>query len=126
LKNLLLILIILIFLVSACNSAIKDPSIIVQNYLNALVKKDQAMLISLSCKEWEIDAQKELDSFMNVGMSLEGVACNTTSQSASIASVVCQGNIQMTYDNEIQKIDLSKRIYQLGLENNDWRVCKAK
>jgi hypothetical protein len=126
LKNLFLLLIISIFLVSACNSVIKDPSIIVQNYLNALVKKDQAMLISLSCKEWELEAQKELDSFMNVGMSLEGLACNTTSQSTSIASVVCQGYIQLTYDTEIQKIDLSKRIYQLALENNDWRVCKAK
>ena len=99
---------------------------VVKNYLDALVKKDPAKLISLSCKNWEAEAQKELDSFMNVGTTLEGLNCSIKSQSTTDASVICHGYIKLTYDTEIQKIDLSKGIYQLTLENNDWRVCNYR
>ena len=99
---------------------------VVQKYLNALVKKDPATMVSLSCKGWESEAQKELDSFMNVGTSLEGLDCSIKSQSSTNASVICQGYIQLTYDTEIQKIDLSKRVYQLSFQDNLWWICDFK
>jgi hypothetical protein len=114
----------MLLLLLACNPVNQNPLIVVQNYLEALVKKDSAVLVSTTCKDWESEAQKELDSFLNVGTTLEGLNCSLVSQSENNASVICHGFIVLTYDTEIQKIDLSKRTYQLVLENNDWRVCK--
>jgi hypothetical protein len=114
----------MLLLLLACKPVHQNPLIVVQNYLNALIKKDSAVLVSTTCKEWESEAQKELDSFLNVGTTLEGLNCSIKSQSENNASVNCQGYIVLTYDTELQKIDLSKRTYQLVLEKNDWRVCK--
>lgn len=125
-KKSILVIIIIFIILPACNSVTQNPSIVVKNYLDALVRKEPATLINLSCKNWESEAQKELDSFMNVGTTLEGLNCSIKSQSNIDALVVCQGYIQLTYNTEIQKIDLSKRTYELTLENNDWRVCNFK
>jgi hypothetical protein len=114
------------FFIVSCQPSAQNPSQVVQNYLNALVKKDAASLISLSCKNWESEAQKQLDSFMNVGTSLENASCSVDSQTTDAAKVACTGFIKLTYDAEIQKIDLSKRVYQLSLEHNEWRVCNSK
>ncbi len=115
-----------VILVGCQGSPSQNPSKVVNDYLNALVEKDPAKLISFSCKNWENEAQKELDSFMNVGISLENVDCQVNSQSSAEAAVLCNGFIKLTYDSEIQKIDLSKRAYKLVLENNEWRVCGLK
>jgi hypothetical protein len=120
------LLILIIVLVACQGSPSQNPSKVVNDYLNALVEKDPARLISFSCKSWENEAQKELDSFMNVGISLENVDCKVNSQSSAEAAVMCSGFIKLTYDTEIQKIDLSKRSYKLILENNEWRVCGLK
>lgn len=121
------LLILFIFILVGCQaSPSQNPSKVVYDYLNALVEKDPAKLISFSCKSWETEAQKELDSFMNVGISLENVDCKVNSQSSAEAAVICSGFIKLTYDTEIQKIDLSKRAYKLVLENNEWRVCGLK
>ncbi len=125
-KLVLSLLLIILISFTACNSTIQNPEMVVQTYLNALVKKDAATMISLSCKGWETEVQKELDSFMNVGTSLEEINCNLKSQTNSDASVVCKGYIRLTYDTEIQKIDLSKRIYQLTIQDNSWRICNFK
>lgn len=120
------LLIPFLILVACQGSPSQNPSKVVNDYLNALVEKDSAKLISFSCKNWENEAQKELDSFMNVGISLENVDCQVNSQSSAEAAVMCSGFIKLTYDTEIQKIDLSKRAYKLVLENNEWRVCGLK
>lgn len=120
-------LLILFIILAACQgNPSQDPSQVVNNYLEALIEKEPAKLISFSCKAWENEAQKELDSFMNVGISLENVDCKVRSQSSAEAAVLCSGFIKLTYDTEIQKIDLSKREYNLILENNEWRVCGLK
>jgi hypothetical protein len=124
--TLLLPLVLALFAVACQSGNTQDPSESVQNYLQGLVAKDAAKLISYSCKTWEKEAQKELDSFMNVGISLENVDCDVNSKSSAVALVSCRGYIKLTYDTEIQKIDLSKRAYQLILENNEWMVCGLK
>jgi hypothetical protein len=125
-KKVVFFSIIFVFFIVSCQSSVLNPSQVVQNYLNALVNKNAANLISLSCKNWESEAQKQLDSFMNVGTSLENVDCSVDSQTTDSAKVACTGFIKLTYDAEIQKIDLSKRVYQLSFENNEWRVCNSK
>lgn len=121
------VLIIFIMILGSCQgNTPQEPSQTVKNYLNALVDKDSAKLISYSCKNWEGEAQKELDSFMNVGISLENVVCKVNSRNSAETAVLCSGFLKLTYDTEIQKIDLSKRIYHLILENNEWRVCDLK
>lgn len=125
-KAVYFLLILLILLVGCQGSPSQNPSKVVNDYLNALVEKDPARLVSFSCKDWENEAQKELDSFMNVGISLENVDCQINSQSSAEAAILCNGFIKLTYDTEIQKIDLSKRAYKLVLENNEWRVCGFK
>jgi hypothetical protein len=110
----------------SCSSTSQSPSQVVSGYLDALVNKDSAKLVSYSCKNWETEAQKELDSFSNVGTSLENVACKVNSQNNVDAAVICSGFIKLTYDTEIQKIDLSKRVYQLVFQNNEWRICDLK
>jgi hypothetical protein len=125
-KNVVFFFIIFVFFIVSCQSSVLNPSQVVQNYLNALVNKNAVNLISLSCKNWESEAQKQLDSFMNVGTSLENVDCSVDSQTTDSAKVACTGFIKLTYDAEIQKIDLSKRVYQLSFENNEWRVCNSK
>ncbi len=94
-KFILLLLLTILIILTACNLTTQDPAIVVQNYLNALVKKDPATMVSLSCKERESEVQKELDSFMNVGTSIEGLNCSLKSQSSTNSSVVCQGYILM-------------------------------
>lgn len=113
-------------IIISCSSPSLNPPQVVEGYLDALVKKDSAKLISYSCKNWEIEAQKELDSFSNVGTILENVECKINSQTKVDALVTCSGFIKLTYDTEIQKIDLSKRVYQLIFEKNEWRVCGLK
>mgnify|MGYP007023420823 FL=1 len=63
---------------------------------------------------------------MNVKASLENVNCQLKSESSSYATVVCNGEIQLTYGTEVQKIELNKRTYHLTYENNEWRVCDLK
>lgn len=125
-KKIILIFLLMGLLLISCSSASQSPSQVVIGYLNALIKKDAATLVSYSCRNWETEAQKELDSFSNVGTSLENVDCKINSQTANVATVICKGFIKLTYDTEVQKIDLGKRVYQLVLENNEWRVCNLK
>jgi hypothetical protein len=125
-KRNLLVFSMIAWILFSCSSASQSPSQVVNGYLEALVNKDSAKLISYSCKKWEKEAQKELDSFSNVGTSLENVACKVNSQTTVNAAVTCNGFIKLTYDTEIQKIDLNKRIYSLIFESNEWRICDLK
>jgi hypothetical protein len=124
-KKICLLLLIFLLLVS-CQTAGLNPVKTVQGYLNALISKDAAKLVSFSCRGWENQAQQELDSFLNVGLSEENINCKNVSQTAGASTVQCTGYIKLTYDSEIQKIDLSTHAYELIMENNEWRVCNLK
>ena len=102
------------------------PAKAVEDYLNALVAKDQNRLTSLSCKDWEDDALLELDSFQAVTTKLDGMACEQTGTDGSTALVLCKGKIIATYNNENQELDLSTRTYQVVQESGDWLVCGVR
>lgn len=117
---------ILIFFTIGCNTPIHSPNDTIESYLESLVNQDVATAVSLSCKQWEAEAQKEVESLLSVDASLDGVLCQTDSESENSAIVSCQGKIKLTYENEIQEIDLSKRPFQLVFEDGEWLICQNK
>ena len=125
--SLILILVILTNLLSACASKREDaPAKAVEDYLNALVAKDSDRLTTLSCSDWEDDALLELDSFQAVTTKLDGLACSQTGTDGDTALVLCKGKIIATYNNENQELDLSTRTYQVVQQDGDWLVCGTR
>jgi hypothetical protein len=124
---LVLILVILTNLLSACASKSNNaPAKAVEDYLNALVAKDSDRLTTLSCSDWEDDALLELDSFQAVTTRLDGMACSQTGTDGDTALVLCKGKIIATYNNEDQELDLSVRTYQVVQQDGDWLVCGTR
>lgn len=123
---LILLLVFIALIVSACASNSNGPAQAVEDYLNALVEKDANRLTTLSCGEWEDDALLELDSFQAVTARLDGLACEQTGTDGETALVLCNGNIVATYNNEEQQLDLSVRTYQVVQEGGEWLVCGTR
>ena len=124
-KKLHLILFILLFtlMLSACGSA-KDPAAgAVENYINALVKKDVNRMSTLSCAEWEPQARMEFDSFQAISTRLEGLSCSATSINKDTSAVTCTGKIIATYNNEDQDFDLSARVYKVVSQGGEFLIC---
>ena len=124
---LILLIVVLIPLLSACASGNDDASAkAVENYLTALVEKDANRLSTLSCGDWEDDALLELDSIQNVTARLEGMSCEQTGSDGSMVLVDCSGKIILTYTNEDQEIDLGVRTFEVVQEAGEWLVCGAR
>jgi len=110
-------------LLYAC-SPTKHPAITaVESYLHALVDKDEARFVGLTCKEFEADALLQFDAFSMVKTRLEGLKCQAQDTGETSASVTCQGQIIASYGAEDQQFDLSGRIFQVQKEGSDWLVC---
>jgi hypothetical protein len=112
---------------SACASSDDNAAAkAVEDYLTALVAKDENRLTTLSCGEWEEDALLELDSFQAVSARLEGLACEQTGKDGDTALVLCNGKIIATYNEEDQELDLSVRTYQVVQDGGEWLVCGTR
>lgn len=124
-KNILTIsLYLMIALVlTACSSGNDAAAATVESYLSALAEKDDALLVSYICPDFEFQALLEFDSFSIVKTQLENVACQETSRQDGQADVVCQGSIEAAYGNELRSFDLSKRTYHLVDQDGTWLVC---
>ena len=109
-------------LLAACSRGSEEVRT-VEEYLNALVNKDDAALSSLSCAEWEMMALLELDSFQAVESRLEDLACTNVGSDGEVILVNCQGKIIATYNNEDQELDLSLRTYQVVQQDGEYLVC---
>lgn len=128
-RKLLLFLLVAIMatLITACSSSNSDaPAQAVETYLNALVAKDENLLPTLVCGDWEDDALIELDSFQAVEVRLDNAACAQTGSDGDTALVDCTGNIIATYNDEDQGLDLSVRTYQVVQQGGDWLVCGTR
>ena len=122
------ILLVTLFL-TACSSNKSNssaPAKAVEEYLNALVAKDENRLPTLVCSDWEDQALIELDSFQAVTPRLEGASCEQTGTDGDTALVKCSGKIVMTYNNEDQELDLSTFTYQVLQQGSDWLVCGTR
>ena len=126
-RSLIFLIVFTSLLLPACVSNNEDaPVQAVENYLNALIEKDENRLTTLSCGEWEDDALLELDSFQAVTARLDGLACEQTGTDGETALVLCNGNIVATYNGEDQQLDLSVRTYQVVQEGGEWLVCGTR
>ena len=110
-------------LFAACASAKPPAALAVEDYLQALVDKDEARLVSLTCPDFEDDALLQLDSFSLVKTKLEGLDCQAQAQDDDTAQVTCQGQILATYGTEDQQFDLSEKAFQVVNQGGDWLVC---
>ena len=116
-----LILFLLIGL-SACVGG-GSPAEAIELYHQALVDKEQEVLINLSCADWESQALQDLDSFVSVETELVDLVCQTVSEEGEIARVTCEGAISATYDGEATEFSLSGRTYLVVREGGEWRMC---
>ena len=127
-RKLLLILSVVLIanILSACASNTDAPAQAVENYLNALVNKEADRVPTLVCGDWEADAMIEVDSFQAVTARLENASCSQTGTDGDTALVTCTGNIVVTYNGEDQQLDLSVRTYQVEEQGGDWLVCGTR
>lgn len=95
----------------------------VEDYYQALVDNDVDRAVALSCADWELNAQMEVDSLMGVDASLDGFTCEQTGTDGDMAIVACQGQIVMSYDGEDQYLDLSGQTFQVLEQGGDWLFC---
>ena len=122
-----LVTILSTLLLTACASRNDNaPAKAVEDYLKALVAKDENRLSTLSCGDWEDEALLELDSFQGVTARLDGATCAQTGTDGDTALVLCKGKIIATYNNEDQDLDLSVRTYQVVQEGGEWLVCGVR
>ncbi len=107
----------------ACGNSTQPAVRAVEDYINALVSKDENRLKALACADWEPNALTELDSLQSVQTKLEGLACSVSGKDGSTTLVTCQGKIIATYNNENQELDLSARTYQVVQQGGDYLMC---
>ena len=126
LVSLILLILVTVPVLSACASNADAPAQAVEDYLNAVVSKDEARLTTLVCADWESEALLELDSFQAVTASLDGVACTQTGTDGNTALVGCSGKIIASYNGENQEFNLEGRTYEVTQEGDTWLVCGTR
>ena len=115
-----------LFLTACASNNSNGPAKAVEDYLNALVAKDENRLPTLVCGNWEEDALIELDSLQAVTARLDNVSCTQTGSDGDTALVNCSGKLVATYNNEDQELDLSVRTYQVVQQDGNWLVCGTR
>ena len=122
-KNLFIVCLAMVALVSACAGEDDLSARAVEKYLEAMVAGDASQTTKLACKEFETQASSDADSFGGVKAGLSGAACKKTSSENGAELVACSGKISATYGNEQQEFDLAGPTYRVIQENGDWLVC---
>jgi hypothetical protein len=118
-----LILIIQIYLLTACGTNSNDAAAAVEGYHQALAAGNRDLLISYSCTAWEATAIDEVASFTALEVTLENVACDVIEEHDDASLVGCTGIIHANYGNEVLDIDLSAKAYEVIHEGGEWRLC---
>jgi hypothetical protein len=112
---------------SSCgNHKESNPASAAENYIIALAENNKSQVVALSCKEWEESATLEVDALLSVDAAVTGLNCEIAGEDDTGTYVVCSGSLELTYNDEIRAIDLSRRTYTLRREDGQWRVCSYK
>jgi hypothetical protein len=123
LRKITFIPIFILLVLSACAQT-SSPASAVEQYLAALVAKDDVKAVNLSCSAWEANAKADGASFEGVEVTLEDAVCTVKSEDGQSAVVGCTGRFRFTYaGGEEQEISLDRRDYLVVLEGGDWRMC---
>jgi len=127
-KKLLFIFILAAFILSACGGGSApsgapaasggDAAKVVEAYLTAKVKVDQAGVRKLLCSEKEKDADTEATTFLGVDQpKLEGMQCVSIGDN----KVKCDGKITAQYGTEKNEFPLVT--YRVVQEDGEWKWC---
>ncbi len=126
-KRVFFLLLFVGILISACaNQAGAGAAEAAENYIQALADQDKAQITNLSCKEWEESAILEVDGLLSVEAEVSNLSCEITGKEGEDTLVSCSGSLDLTYNDEIRAIDLSRRTYYMRQEDGQWRVCRYK
>jgi ABC-type glycerol-3-phosphate transport system substrate-binding protein len=121
--NFLMLGLLIVGMTSCSTDSGADPANATLAYLEALAAKDKDTVVSLVCKDWEEQAILEVDALLSVGAELNNVTCSQTGTDGEDALVVCDGSLDLTYNDEIRASELSSRTYTMTMEDGQWRVC---
>ena len=121
-SHLLFILLTPLFFYGCSTDQSSAPASI-EDYIQALVNRDENSLINFSCAAWEGEARSEFNSFSAVSVSLEDLECQEIDQDDEFTIVSCQGKIIANYGNEVLEIHLEDQKYLSVLEGGEWRMC---
>ena len=95
-RKMTIVAIFILLVLSACTQA-SSPADVVEQYLAALVAKDDIKAVSLSCVAWEANARADGASFEGVEVTLEEAACTIKSEDGQSAVVSCTGRFRFSY-----------------------------
>ena len=115
--------ILFIMVIIGCSNNQNDAPAAIERYIQALIAKDENLLINHSCAAWEIEAKNEFNSFSAVSVSLEDLSCQETGQDGEYTLVSCNGKIIANYGNEILEINLADQNYLAIYDGGEWRMC---
>jgi hypothetical protein len=119
----LLFVLLITLVLSGCTTDQSSAPASIEDYIRALVNKDENSLINFSCAAWEGEARGEFNSFSAVSVSLEDLECQEIDQEDEFTIVLCQGKIIANYGNEVLEIHLEDQKYLSVLEGGEWRMC---
>ncbi len=126
LSSILIPIISLILVLSACGSSHNGAVTAIEDYIRAESDQNEAQVSNLSCASWEVSALVEVDSLAGVGSKVENLACQPAGEEGADTYVSCTGVLALDYNGEAQHIDLSSRIYIARQEGGEWRMCGYK
>jgi len=123
-KSILIIIAVLALILVACgNQQTDSPVGVVQSYIAGRVASDSALLVSLSCKDQESQAQTDADSFKSMKASIDSMSCNQAGTDSGFTIVACQGKVLTTYAGESRTWNLGDRNFKTIQEDGKWKVC---
>ena len=120
-KRFLLLILMVIGIVAACDQATTPANEVVLSYLQSLVEGDADGLRGLSCASLEADAEARASSFASVEASLEEAVCTVDGMDGDFTRVTCTGDILVLYGEEENRLPLAS--YRTIQENGEWRFC---
>lgn len=122
--TLLIVLLLGIVTLAACAKDEKTTSAgVIEKYLKAKVSGDAEKLVSLSCAEWEANAELDAASFESVKAKIEDMSCKESGQDGSYTLVTCAGQIVVDYGGEVRNFNLGDTTYRALQEDGEWRMC---
>jgi hypothetical protein len=114
---------ILLLGLAACGGG-ASPGEVVEDYLAAVVAKDDVASVNLSCLEWEVQARAEGAAFDANEVALEDVSCQAVEENAETAIVNCTGRIRFSYDGGVEEhLVLEGRNFRTIVEDGEWKMC---
>ena len=120
-KRYLLLIVVFVFVLSACDTVAGDAAPVVEQYLQAKVAADADGIGALLCSELERSLPIEISSYASADATIQNMVCTQTSSTDNSAIVSCEGEIVVDYGNETPSFELAT--YRVLQEDGEWRWC---